>query len=74
MDAKNDYKINKLILSFKERTQWNLARVKILVAFITTDCKLQTVNFQKLAQVLGGTTQVDFNLRKIQRFFTGFIV
>jgi hypothetical protein len=74
MNTKIDYKINKLILIFKERTKWNLARVKFLVAFITTVCKLQTVNFQKLAQGLGGTSQVDSNLRKIQRFFANFLV
>lgn len=74
MDTKIDYKINQLIFIFKERTQWNLARVKFLVAFITTVCKLQTVNFQKLSQGLGGTGQVDSNLRKIQRLFADFIV
>lgn len=74
MDTKVDYKINQLIFNFKERTQWNLARVKFLVAFITTVCKLQTVNFQKLSQGLGGTGQVDSNLRKIQRFFADYIV
>jgi len=74
MDTKIEYKFNQLIFTFKERTQWNLARVKFLVAFITTVCKLQTVNFQKLAQGLGGTSQVDSNLRKIQRFFADFIV
>jgi hypothetical protein len=69
-----DCKTNKLIDSFQERTQWNLARVRFLVAFITTVCKLQTVNFQKLAQGLGGTSQVDSNLRKIQRFFSSYVV
>ncbi len=41
MDTKIDNKINKLILSFKERTQSNLARVKFLVAFITTVCLIR---------------------------------
>ena len=58
----------------KEKTNWNLARVKFLVAFITTVCKLQTVNFTKLAQGLGGATQIDSNLRKIQRFFAEFLI
>jgi len=74
MNTKIENKINILIFSFKEKTQWNLSRVKFLVAFIAAACKLQTVNFQKLAQGLGGTSQVDSNLRKIQRFFAGFIV
>lgn len=74
MNTKIDYKTNKLISSFKERTHWNLARVKFLVAFITTTCKLQTVNFQKLSQGLGGASQVESNLRKIQRFFAQFVI
>jgi len=74
MNIKIEHKTNKLIASMKERTQWNLARVKFLVAFITTVCKLQTVNFQKLSQGFGGTVQVESNLRKIQRFFAGFNV
>ena len=74
MNAKIEHKTNKLIFSFKERTQWNLARVKFLVAFITTVCKLQTVNFTKLSQGLGGVILVESNLRKIQRFFAEFVV
>jgi hypothetical protein len=74
MNTKIEHKTNKLIASMKERTQWNLARVKFLVAFISSVCKLQTVNFQKLSQGLGGTVQVESNLRKIQRFFAEFPV
>ena len=74
MNTMIECKTNKLIASMKEKTNWNLARVKFLVAFITTVCKLQTVNFTKLAQGFGGTTQVDSNLRKIQRFFAGFLI
>lgn len=74
MKTKIEYKTNKLIASLKERTHWNLARVKFLVAFISTVCKLQTVNFIKLSQGLGGTAQVGSNLRKIQRFFAEFFV
>jgi hypothetical protein len=74
MNTKFDCKINKLIALMKEKTNWNLARVKFLVAFITTVCKLQTVNFTKLAQGLGGVTLFDSKLRKIQRFFAEFLI
>ena len=74
MNTKIEHKTNKLIFSFQERTHWNLARVKFLVAFITTVCKLQTVNFTKLSQGLGGVILVESNLRKIQRFFAEFAV
>ena len=74
MSTKFEYKTNKLIASMKEKTNWNLARVKFLVAFITTVCKLQTVNFTKLAQGLGGTALFESNLRKIQRFFSEFLI
>jgi hypothetical protein len=74
MNTKFEYKTNKLIASMKEKTNWNLARVKFLVAFITTVCRLQTVNFTKLAQGLGGVTLYDSKLRKIQRFFAEFLI
>jgi len=74
MNTKFDCKTNKLIASMKEKTGWNLARVKFLIAFITAVCKLQTVNFTKLAQGLGGVTLFESNLRKIQRFFAEFLV
>ena len=74
MNTKIEYKTNKLIFSFKERTHWNLARVKFLDAFITSVCKLQIVNFTKLSQGFGGSSLVESNLGKIQRFFAEFIV
>lgn len=74
MNTKFECKTNKLIASMKEKTNWNLARVKFLVAFITTVCKLQTVNFTKLAQGLGGVILFESNLRKIQRFFAEFLI
>jgi hypothetical protein len=74
MSTKFEYKTNKLIASMKEKTNWNLARVKFLAAFISTVCKLQTVNFTKLAQGLGGTILFESNLRKIQRFFAEFLI
>lgn len=74
MNIKNECKTNKLIATMKEKTNWNLARVKFLVAFITTVCKLQTVNFTKLAQGFGGNALVDSNLRKIQRFFAKYLI
>lgn len=74
MDTKINHKTNKLIVTLKERTGWNLARVKFLVAIVCALCKLQTVNFQKLSQGLGGMTQVDSNLRKVQRFSLNFML
>lgn len=67
-------KHNELVEVFKEKTGWNLSRVKLLVAIICAVCILQTVNFQKLSQGLGGNAQLESNLRRIQRFFAEFIV
>jgi hypothetical protein len=72
MNKKIQYKTNKLIALMKDKTGWNLARVKFLVAFITVVSKLQTVNFLKLSQGLGGKALVESNLRRIQRFFADF--
>ena len=54
MNTKEQNKFNQLTCIFQEKTKWNLARVKFLVTFICTLCKLQTVNFQRLAQGFGG--------------------
>ncbi len=72
MNIKDEYKVNQLVGIFQEKTGWNLARVKFLVYFICALCKLQTVNFQKLAQGLNGTSLAESKLRRIQRFFAGF--
>jgi len=72
MNTKEQNKFNQLACIFQEKTKWNLARVKFLVAFICTLCKLQTVNFQRLAQGFGGNASPDSSLRRIQRFFSGF--
>jgi len=52
-------KTTKLIMFFKNKTYWNLARVKFLEAFITTLYKVKTVNFLKLFESPGGHTQVE---------------
>ena len=73
MNTTIESKTNQLVANLKEKTGWNLARVKFLVAFISAVCKLQTVNFLKLSEGLGGNAKVESNLRKIQRFFSGFL-
>lgn len=74
MNTKDDFKINELVSIFSQKTGWNLARVRFLAAFICSLCKLQTVCYVKLAQDLSGTAKFESNLRRIQRFFAGFIV
>ena len=72
MNTKEQNKFNQLACIFQEKTKWNLARVKFLVTFNCTLCKLQTVNFQRLAQGFGGNASPDSSLRRIQRFFSDF--
>lgn len=72
MNTNVDYKVNELVEFFSKKTEWNLARVKFLVAIICSMCKLQTVNYQKLTQGLGGNALFESNLRRIQRFFTEY--
>jgi hypothetical protein len=74
MNTKVDFKINELVSIFKHKTGWNLARTKFLAAFICSLCKLQTVSYVKIAQDLSSNANVESNLRRIQRFFAGFIV
>jgi len=74
MNTKVNFKINELVSIFSHMTGWNLARVRFLAAFICSLCKLQTVCYVKLAQDLSANAKVESNLRRIQRFFSEFIV
>jgi len=74
MNTNVDDKVNELVEFFSKKTGWNLARVKFLVAIVCSMCKLQTVNYQKLAQGLGGKALLESNLRRIQRFFAEYAV
>jgi len=73
-NIKVDDKYNELTTLFKNKTGWNKARVRFFVLFICSMCKLQTVSFVKLSQGFEGKAQQESNLRRIQRFFAGFIV
>lgn len=74
MNNRVDFKSNELVSILKKKTGWNLARVKFLAALICALCKLQTVCYVKLAQDLSANAKVESNLRRIQRFFAGFVV
>jgi hypothetical protein len=51
----------------------NLARIKLLSLFIMALCKVQTVNFDRLACDFNTSSQKDSSLRRIQRFFASYI-
>jgi len=67
-------KYNELTTLFKDKTGWNKARVRFFVLFICSMCKLQTVSFVKLSQGFEGEALQESNLRRIQRFFAGFVI
>jgi Transposase DDE domain len=50
----------------------NLARIKLMSLFITALCKVQTVNFDRLACDFNTTSQKESSLRRIQRFFAHY--
>ncbi len=50
----------------------NLARVKFISLFITALVKVRTVNFESLARAFDTEAEVESNLRRIQRFISGF--
>lgn len=51
----------------------NLARIRFLNFFITALCKVQTVNFDRLACDFNTTSQKSSSLRRIQRFFAAYV-
>lgn len=52
----------------------NVARLKLMTLFITALCKVQTVNYERLALGFDTDVQKDSNLRRIQRFFAHYIL
>lgn len=50
----------------------NLARIKFLALMLKALCKVQTVNFERLAIGFDSSAQCSSSLRRIQRFVAGF--
>lgn len=52
----------------------NVARLKLMSLFITSLCKVQTVNYERLALGFDTAVKKDSNLRRIQRFFASYVL
>jgi hypothetical protein len=50
----------------------NAARIKFIVLLMTALIKVQSVNFERLAQGFDNPVDLSSNLRRIQRFFASF--
>jgi len=50
----------------------NLARIKFMALMIMALCKVQTVNFERLAQGFETASKKDSSLRRIQRFMAHY--
>lgn len=74
MTTRANDKNSELVEIFSKSLRWHKVRIKFFVSFICALFKLQTVCFTKLAQGFEGSAKVESNLRRIQRFFAGFIV
>ncbi len=72
VESKNTELISILNTQFKGKV--NLARVKLIAMFICALCKVQTVNFEKLANAFDSKAQSASSLRRIQRFISGFVL
>ncbi len=60
------------ILNTQFKGKINLARVKLIAMFVCALCKVQTVNFEKLANAFDAKAKAASSLRRIQRFIAGF--
>jgi hypothetical protein len=56
----------------KEHLGWHKARTRFAAAFVLAVIKLRTVTFTSLALVMNPFVKPESNLRRIQRFFSGF--
>ena len=52
--------------------EMNLARIKLMTLLLTSLCKVQTVNLQKLATAFDSTAESLSSMRRIQRFLSGY--
>jgi hypothetical protein len=68
--TKNSELTSVLNAHFKGRL--NLARVKLISHVIIALCKVQTVNFEKLANAFDTNARADSSLRRIQRFIANY--
>lgn len=71
-ESKNSILIDSLVQIFKN--EMNLARIKFFGLLITALCKVQTVNFEKLASAFDSDVNVDSSLRRIQRFMSQYVL
>lgn len=60
------------ILDSQFKGKLNLARIKFIALFISSLCKVQTVNFEKLANAFDSGSKATSSLRRVQRFVSGF--
>lgn len=60
------------ILKVHFKGRLNLARAKFVTMFIIALCKVQTVNYSKLANAFESEALAESSLRKIQRFMANF--
>ena len=67
-------KSNELVSVFKQYfgREINLARIKLMSLFIISLCKVQTVNFERLANGFESGVSTSSSLRRIQRFIADF--
>lgn len=60
------------ILNTQFKGKLNLARIKLIAMFVRALCKVQNVNFEKLANAFDTKAHPGSSLRRIQRFISGF--
>ena len=72
--TKAESKYSLLETNLKEQLNWQQARIKCLVLMITAICKIKTVCFERLAEVMDSNAKVTSRRRRIQRFYADFLI
>lgn len=63
---------SKLELTIKEKTQWNKARIYVIVGMIFGLIRLRTVNLTRLSVLLNPKVSAQTSYRRYQKFFQQF--
>lgn len=73
---KDEFKANKILPIMQEHcgNSMNLARIKLMALLIHVLCVVQTVSLHKLVAAMPADAGRDSNMRRLQRFFAGYML
>ena len=75
-NSKDSVKVNQILPIMQEHFGQNInpARIKLMALLLHALCVVQTVSLHKPADAMPTSVDKDSNLRRLQRFFAGYVL